>query len=113
MPITDDAKRKIATGDIANLMLGLKMYRLHVGAYPTTEQGLNILTNHVGPNAEPLLERPPIDPWGTPYQYTLSSNGVRIVSAGRDKRHGTADDVTPYIGTQLPLTPASQEKQNP
>ncbi|MEK9137329.1 MAG: type II secretion system protein GspG, partial [Bacteroidota bacterium] len=93
-PTSDDAKRKIAMGDIASINLALKCYRLQVGVYPTTEQGLNALTNHFETyGGEPILERPPMDPWGTPYQYSLSSDGFSIVSAGPDKRRGTADDV--------------------
>lgn len=33
-----------------------------------------------------------IDPWGTPYEYSTSSDGFEIQSAGPDKKMGTPDD---------------------
>ena len=34
-----------------------------------------------------------VDPWGTPFQYQLLSNGCSLACAGPDKKFGTADDI--------------------
>ena len=70
------AKHKVAEQSIARLVGILDIYKLDVGAYPTTEQGLAALVKP--PTVPPLapnwktggyLERMPRDPWGNPYQY--------------------------------------------
>ena len=57
----------------------LDVYRLHVGEYPTTEQGLQALRvrpdgvdNWRGPYSQIDI---PLDPWGNPYQYERLSPG--------------------------------------
>ena len=41
-----------------------------------------------------------LDPWGLPFHLTRTSEGLRVVSAGRDHQIGTADDVlSPLIST--------------
>lgn len=51
----------------------LDQYRLDVGRYPSTEQGLDALVVAPGGEARwqgPYLRKaPPLDPWGNPYRY--------------------------------------------
>ena len=72
----DEARALAARQDIASLMQALKLYRLDTQRYPSTDQGLQALV--VRPTTTPpvlnwktggYLERLPVDPWGTPYQY--------------------------------------------
>ena len=68
----------------------LDTYRLDVGRYPTTEEGLNALV--VAPSSAtgrwngPYLQKGlPVDPWGNPYRYTApGANGLEyeVTSAG-------------------------------
>jgi general secretion pathway protein G len=64
---------KIAHAQINSLEKALDQYRLDVGAYPTTEQGLQALffrPNGVDRWQGPYLKKPaPPDPWGRPYRY--------------------------------------------
>jgi general secretion pathway protein G len=92
--------------DAARLQIGmfepqLDTFRLHVGAYPTTAQGLQALwmqpsdlknpNNWRGPYSRMEI---PVDPWGNPYQYELiGSEQFRIWSWGADGANGTVDDV--------------------
>ena len=71
----------------------LAAYRLDVGAYPRTEQGLKALVER--PSDEPKWGGPylskalPLDPWGRPYAYkTPGDDGHEfdIVTLGRDGR---------------------------
>ncbi|MDX2186551.1 MAG: type II secretion system major pseudopilin GspG [Opitutaceae bacterium] len=81
----------------------LQVYSLHMGNYPSTEEGLKALVNAPAAKAErwkgPYLDdgKLPIDPWGETYLYR--SPGVRnkttydIWSKGPDRQDGTADDI--------------------
>ncbi|PWJ15791.1 type II secretion system major pseudopilin GspG [Jannaschia seohaensis] len=78
----DQARAARAQSDIAAISSALELYRLDNLRYPTTEQGLSALvtrpsTDPIPPNyaASGYLDRLPVDPWGTPYQYLFP--GVR------------------------------------
>jgi len=93
---SDEAKSKIAEGDIRNIDLALKLYRLDTGDYPSGDQGLDALMAASGKG--PYLERKPIDPWGRRYQYRRpgmhNRTGYDLYSLGKDGKEGTEDDVT-------------------
>lgn len=69
----DKAKQKTAKTQIELFGSALDEFRLDVGRYPTTEEGLNALREKPGNvnNWEgPYLPKAiPLDPWGFPYQY--------------------------------------------
>lgn len=95
MPVTESAKSKIAMGDIANISLALKMYRLHAGRYPSTEEGLDVLMQPSKEyNGEAYLERAPVDPWTRKYEYRYpashNAGGFDLWSQGPDPQK--ADD---------------------
>ena len=96
MDRSDDAKAKIAQGDISSIDLALKLYRLDTGAYPAGAQGLDALMTASGKG--PYLERKPVDPWGRKYQYrqpgTHNATGFDLFSFGKDGKEGTEDDIT-------------------
>ncbi|SFI01974.1 general secretion pathway protein G [Collimonas sp. OK307] len=64
---------KIARAQIVSLEKALDQYRLDVGRYPNTDEGLDSL--FVKPNNEEKWQGPylkkavPMDPWGRPYVY--------------------------------------------
>lgn len=83
--------------------IGLTPYKLDMGNYPTTEQGLQALIRApAGKEADwkgPYLEEIPPDPWKNPYQYrypgSKNVNGARgydIWSHGPDGTE-SADDI--------------------
>lgn len=83
--------------------IGLTPYKLDVGNYPTTEEGLQALMRApAGKEANwkgPYLEEIPTDPWKQPYQYrypgSKNINGARgydIWSLGPDGTE-SADDI--------------------
>ena len=85
----------VAKSQIESLEKALDTYRLDVGHYPRTEDGLASLRVRPAENAEkwngPYLQKDvPLDPWGHPYQYR--NPGVRhefdIVSLGKDGQPG-------------------------
>jgi general secretion pathway protein G len=94
---SDEAKAKIAQGDLASLDTVLKLYRLDKGAYPTSEQGLMTLMAAPGPGREPYLEKTPLDPWQRKYLYRCPGAhrpaSYDLSSTGRDGKEGTEDDI--------------------
>jgi general secretion pathway protein G len=73
----------------------LDLYKLEVGRYPTTEEGLRALvrapSGATGWNG-PYLKKAkvPKDPWGNKYRYTSSGpdGPYELVSFGADNREG-------------------------
>jgi general secretion pathway protein G len=85
---------KVAQAQIVSFEKALDTYRLDIGRYPTTEQGLNALMQRPQNEAKwngPYLQKAiPLDPWGKPYQY--KSPGERgefdLWSLGKDGQPG-------------------------
>ena len=68
------AKSEAAEIQIRNLESALELYRLEVGRYPTTEEGLKALVERPRDTRVwngPYIDKKDgiIDPWGRPYQY--------------------------------------------
>jgi len=71
------AKTEIAKSQIALLESALDQYRLDMGYYPSTEEGLEALISPPSDEEKkrnwrgPYLKKKkiPLDPWGRPYQY--------------------------------------------
>ena len=95
---TEDAKRAAAKAQISNIESALQLYKLDNGNLPSTEQGLKALVERpasgpAAPNWKEggYLPKVPVDPWGSPYKYTVpSSQGAEfeIVSFGADGAAG-------------------------
>lgn len=88
------SKQKTARAQIELLGTALDAYRLDVGKYPTTEQGLKAL--RVKPQDSPNWNGPylpkdvPPDPWGRPYIYKSPGdhNPYDLSSYGADGKPG-------------------------
>jgi general secretion pathway protein G len=85
----------IARAQIAAFEKSLDTFRLDVGRYPTTEEGLNSLVTAPASagakwNGPYLKKGVPSDPWGHPYQYKApgSKSEFEIISLGRDGQPG-------------------------
>jgi general secretion pathway protein G len=93
------AEVKAARAQIDALEKALDQYRLDVGRYPSTEQGLGALvTQPAGSSkwAGPYLKKGvPLDPWEKPYLYKAPGEHgeVDLFSYGRDGTPGgTGED---------------------
>jgi len=93
----DEARVTAAKQDVGTIVQALKLYRLDIGRYPTTDQGLKALVEK--PSAEPVpqnwkvggyLESLPKDPWGNPYQYSNpgTNSEIDVYSFGADGKLG-------------------------
>ena len=76
----------------------MELYRLEVGTYPSTEEGLNALYENPGSvtgwkqySTKPITP----DPWGHPYIYTFpgssGENSYTLMSYGADGVAGGED----------------------
>jgi general secretion pathway protein G len=85
---------KAAQAQISALQKALDTYRLEVGRYPTSEQGLAALVTRPQNEAKwggPYLQKAvPPDPWGRPYQYRSPGEHGEfdLYSFGKDGQAG-------------------------
>ena len=87
------SKQNAARAQMALFETALDTYRLDVGKYPSTEQGLKAL--RIKPSDGEKWDGPylpkavPKDPWGHPYVYKRTDNGeVEMISLGANGTEG-------------------------
>lgn len=93
----DQAREGAAKADVeANLPSAIDMFEMDTGGYPTNLNDLlqqpSGITNWRGP----YLKKPPLDPWGRPYQYKAPGDHNKdydLWSMGKDGTSGNDDDV--------------------
>ncbi len=87
------SKQNAARSQMALFETALDTYRLDVGKYPSTEQGLQALRSKPSDVEKwdgPYLPKSvPKDPWGNPYVYRRTDNGeVEMISLGANGTEG-------------------------
>ncbi|MCW6531708.1 MULTISPECIES: type II secretion system major pseudopilin GspG [Sphingomonas] len=96
LPSGDTARIQKAKADIANIEQALEMYKLQVGSYPTTTQGLGALVTAPSGvdagryQAGGYLKKLPNDPWNRPYLYASPGkhSAADVWSLGADGKEG-------------------------
>lgn len=94
---------KTARAQMDALEKALDQYRLDVGHYPRTEQGLSAL--YTKPSDEPKWNGPylkkavPLDPWGKPYLYKMPGEhgDFDLTSYGKDGQLGGSDEAADLV----------------
>lgn len=92
------SEQSVAKAQIDAFARAVSTYRLDVGSFPSTEEGLAALTARPASAAKwngPYLERAvPNDPWGRPYVYRSPgpAGDFEIQSLGKDGRSGGSGD---------------------
>lgn len=93
------SKTQVARAQIEAFEKAIDQFRVDVGHFPTTEQGLNSLYSQ--PTNEPLWRGPyikksiPLDPWNKAYIFkSPGTNGrdYEIMSHGKDGKEGGEDE---------------------
>lgn len=88
------SEAKVARAQIEGLAKALDLYRLEIGRYPSSEQGLQALVSAPSDEARwsgPYLQKKvPDDPWGHAYLYRYpGENGeYDLFSLGKDGQPG-------------------------
>lgn len=89
---------KVTQAQIQAFDQALDQYRLDVGHYPKTEEGLNALliepSNESKWNGPYLKKEVPLDPWGNPYLYRKPGQlkDFDLISYGPDGKAGGKDE---------------------
>lgn len=94
----DKAKVQTTLAQIKMIKGALQVMRLDIGRFPTTQEGLSLLSNRPSDNklaqrwqGPYLEERLPDDPWETPYQYRSEPSDNQpfsLYSLGADGQDG-------------------------
>ncbi len=110
----DKSKVQTAETQIKMLRGALQAFRLDLGRYPTTAEGLAALVRS-SPEAADFWSGPylddevPADPWRTPYRYLYPADnlqGFALYSLGADSKDG-GEGINADIG-YLPTKPPSR-----
>lgn len=113
---TGDAKSVTARAQVEMLSVALEAFRLDLGRYPSTQEGLQALVDAAAAQGSlglgmwrgPYLRRGlPSDPWGRPYAYenpeSRAGEWYTVTSLGRDgKPGGEGEDADVSSGMQSP-----------
>lgn len=89
---------------INGVKTALGNYEVQVGSFPTTAQGLSALVTRPSDVAEDqwkekYIDDLPKDAWGREFKYECPSTHQKdydLISAGKDGKFGTADDITNF-----------------
>ena len=82
-PKLGKGKQAAAKAQIELLGQALDQYRLDIGSYPSTQEGLNALMTNPGQekwDGPYLKKNVPIDPWGNPYNYQFPGRMENMIS---------------------------------
>ena len=92
----DEARTTKVKNDIMALEGALDLFKLDNGRYPTNSEGLSILAEG---DLNTYLKRLPLDPWGSPYQFSNPGKNryIDIFSLGADQQIG-GDGMNKDIG---------------
>lgn len=92
------SEQALAKAQIESFHRALASYRLDVGAFPTTQEGLLALLQKPSAAARwngPYLSKAvPLDPWDKPYIYRApgARNDYELLSYGKDGQPGGSGD---------------------
>jgi general secretion pathway protein G len=92
------SERTVAKVQIEALAKALDTFRVDVGRYPSTEEGLSALVQKPGSitgwNGPYMNKDIPVDPWGHPYQFHSpgATTDIELISYGKDGQPGGAGD---------------------
>ena len=97
----DVAKEQRVSSDVQTIGTQLRTYEILNYSMPSTEQGLEALVSlpQVAPAPQHwrrLMDKVPLDPWGTPYAYrnpskVSNTKGYDLYSLGPDKKESDDD----------------------
>ena len=97
------SKQKAAKAQISMIGTALDAYRLDIGSYPNSEEGLGALRKNPGHGAwdGPYLSKEvPNDPWGRPYVYRSPGEhgDYDMYSLGADGQEGGEGENADVLG---------------
>jgi len=92
----EEAKIKASRTQLHDIGQALDLYKLDFGSYPSTSEGLSVLTSPPD-NKKPYMKKVPKDQWGHDYVYISpgvnNSDSYDLESYGADGKDGGGDDI--------------------
>lgn len=89
----EGARRDAAVAQMSSLQTALDSYRLDVGEYPDSLEGLmENESDRAAWNGPYLRGRLPLDPWDNDYVYESDGRSFTLMSYGADGQRGGEDD---------------------
>jgi len=86
----EEAKRDLVCVQMKSIYDGaLDMYKIKNSVYPSTEEGLKILTEDDSYFKDGKM---PKDSWGSEFVYLNNEGEVELISLGADKKEGGKDE---------------------
>ncbi len=84
------AKTNAAKMEIASISEALETYYAMYDRYPTSDEGLDVLSEKLDGQVDSILRQKPIDPWGRAYQYNYPGreDAYDVYSLGADGKEG-------------------------
>lgn len=106
-------KQNAARGTMSSIATALESYYTIYGRYPTTDEGLAVLTQKTDEVPEPLLPRIPNDPWGRPYDYVQPGREqpYDVICLGADGRDGGTGADLDIFSSNLEAAPRTGGRQ--
>jgi general secretion pathway protein G len=100
MKYVGSSKVEVAKAQLEDLAAGLDLFKLDVGRYPSSDEGLRVLVEGqdtiLGWNGPYLRKkRVPLDPWNNEYVYAMPGQGNEfdLISLGADgEAEGSGED---------------------
>jgi general secretion pathway protein G len=100
------SEHAVAKAQVEGFSRAIGAYRIDVGSFPTTEEGLTVLVNKPSDavkaakwNGPYMQKAAPNDPWGRPYMYrSPSSKGdFELITYGSDGQPGGIGDAADIL----------------
>lgn len=84
------SKQNAARTEIANMVKAVETFYADQGRYPSTDEGLQILTEPTDTWPDGFLNKVPLDPWKHSYEYISpgASEPYEVICLGADGREG-------------------------
>ena len=99
--IANASDSELVKVETKSLCTALAMFKMDQRHWPTTEEGLTVLTfpslNDYGESGKSYLDIIKKDPWGNDYIYIQSKKRFKLISKGKDGVLNTQDDIGPNI----------------
>ena len=84
------SKQNVAKMEISKVCHALESFYTTYDRFPTTQEGINILSQSSEEFTEGILTFVPVDPWGQPYDYVSpgKTKPYDVICYGADHREG-------------------------
>jgi general secretion pathway protein G len=96
-----NSRKNAVKAEIATVLKALETFRVDQARYPSEDEGLEVLTQSTDTFPEGFLTKVPVDPWGNPYLYFVSEDGVEVISLGSDGREGGEGEEADFSSKML------------